>query len=96
MKMGRTSSVHPGQIAGAGEPLLALKMPAVKLPWVQAALPEWAHPARGSPAASLTLSAARSGWFAAMGPSINPIAISPLPLLSSISGARLTKFKKST
>ena len=50
LKIGRASSEHPGQIAGAGEPLLALKMPAVKVPWMQAALPEWVHPAPGSPA----------------------------------------------
>ena len=46
LKMGRTSSA-PWADAGAGEPLLALKMPAVKVPWVQAAA-RWAHPAPGS------------------------------------------------
>jgi len=37
-KMGRTSKVQLGQIAGAAEVLLAHKMPATKVPCVQAAL----------------------------------------------------------
>jgi len=36
--MGRTTTVQCGQIAGAGESRLALKMPAVKVPCRQAAL----------------------------------------------------------
>src|SRR5215213_8843103 len=75
LKMGRINSVHPGQIAGAGEALLALKIPAVKVPWMQAALLEWVHPEPGRPPIPLTLSDARSGWFMATGPSIKPITI---------------------
>src|SRR5215213_3224897 len=80
LKMGCTSSLHPGQIAGAGEPLLALKIPAVKVPWMQAALLDWVHPEPGWLAIHLTLSATRSGWFTATGPSINPISISGVPV----------------
>jgi hypothetical protein len=42
---------------------------------------------------NLALSATRCGWFAAAGPSINPIAISELPLLLSISRTSLNRFK---
>src|ERR1700730_2309895 len=37
-KMGRTSRVHPGQIAGAFEPRRAHKMPATNVPCIQATL----------------------------------------------------------
>src|SRR5262245_42580957 len=38
VKMGRTSRVQLGLIAGAVEPLLATRTPATKVPWAQAGL----------------------------------------------------------
>ena len=42
-KMGCTSRVQFGQIAGAGDPFLAHKMPATKVPCMQAKLSPWMH-----------------------------------------------------
>src|SRR6266702_5271505 len=92
-KIGRRRSVQLGQIAGAGEPLLACSIPATKVPWVHAPLSVSAQAAVGLPDISRIFSLARSGWFTATGPSIKPIQISFLPLLFSIKGVRFTKPK---
>jgi hypothetical protein len=91
VKMGRTKRVQPGQIAGAGEFLLAHKMPATKVPCIQAELPDSAHVPARLPEMSWILAAARAGWFIATGPSINPIIISDRPLVSCINGVSFTK-----
>jgi len=85
-KIGRTNKVQPGQIAGADEPRLAHKMPATNVPCVQAKLSaRWqAPPSR--PGISRIVVLERSAWSVMTGPSIRPIVISGLPLLSFISG----------
>ena len=60
-KIGRTRSVHPGQIAGATDIRLACRIPAMKVPCVHAALPASAHAAGRLPATSRMFSAASSG-----------------------------------
>src|SRR6266542_6618841 len=90
-KMGRTSKVQLGQMAGAREFLLAHKMPATNVPCMQAALLAWAHAPESFPGTSRIFSLTRLGWFLATGPSINPTIISARPLVRSINAASLTK-----
>src|SRR5215208_7418206 len=81
-KMGRTSNVHSGQIAGAAEPLLAHKIPATKVPCKQAVLPACEQPVPMVPGTPPMPSLARLGWSVATGPSNRPITTSLLPLPS--------------
>jgi len=48
-KMGRTSKVQPGHMAGAAEPRLAIRMPATYVPCRHAALEAREHPPRRAP-----------------------------------------------
>ena len=59
-KIGRTSSVHPGEIAGAADPLLATMMPATNVPWRHAPLSEREH-AAPSRVTDWMFASARSG-----------------------------------
>src|SRR5215208_4107887 len=90
-KMGRTSNVHPGQIAGAGEPLLAHKIPATKVPCTQAALLVCEQLAPLAPGTSRIFAAVRSGLSKATGPSSRPTATSRAPPPSPISGVSPTE-----
>ena len=45
MKIGRNSNVHPGHIAGAEVPRLAQRIPAIKVPCLQAILLAFLHAA---------------------------------------------------
>jgi hypothetical protein len=92
-KIGRTSKVHPWQIAGAAELLFADKIPATKVLCMHAKLLARVHVPRSLPGISRTFSPVRSGWSMTTGPSTKPITISGLPLVSSINGVRLTKSK---
>jgi hypothetical protein len=92
-KMGRTSRTQLGQIAGATEPLFAHRIPATKVPCMQAALLVCVHLPPNPPGISRIFAPARSGWSMATGPSINPTFISGLPLVSSINAVSLTKSK---
>src|SRR5207237_7728060 len=89
-KIERTSKVQFGQIAGAGESLRAHKMPATKVPCIQAALLALVQVPRIFPVTSRIFWSARSGWFVATGPSINPIMVSLIPLVISINPVSFT------
>ena len=78
-KMGRTSRVQPGHMAGAPEPLLPHKIPATKVPCKHALLFALVHVPFIVSGTVRILLAPRSAWFMATGPSINPIATSDLP-----------------
>ena len=92
VKIGRTSSVHPGQIAGATELRFATKMPATNVPWTQAPLSN-DEQALTSPATGPIVAPAKSGWSTATGPSTRPIPMSGLPVVSAIRCPRLTSCK---
>src|SRR5262249_34175496 len=92
-KIGRTNKLHPGQIAGAVEPLLADSIPATNVPCLQAALLDRAQVPANFPGTSRMFSVERSGWSILTGPSINPSLISEVPLVSSSNGINLTKSK---
>jgi len=91
--MGRTNRVQFGQIAGARELRLAQRIPATKVPCIQAALPAEEQALESFPGISRIFSLASSGWFMATGPSINPMVISDLPEDDSISGVSFTNSK---
>lgn len=57
--MGRTSNVHPGAMDGASEVRLALKIPATKVPCMQAMLFALAHVPPSRPGISRMLVLAR-------------------------------------
>src|ERR1700751_422562 len=78
-KIDRTNKLQPGQIAGAGERLLARSIPATNVPCLQAALLGRAQVPGDSPGTSWMFSDARSGWSITTGPSINPTLISGVP-----------------
>src|SRR5262245_4758417 len=95
-KMGRTSNVHPGQIAGASEPRRATNMPATNVPCWQAALLALVHAALVAFGTSRIRALERSRCAIATGPSINPTAISGLPVVRLISARSLTSSTAAT
>jgi hypothetical protein len=78
-------------MAGAGDSLFALKMPATKVPCRHAALLALAHAAPAFAEIWRTFSVARSGWSMATGPSTKPIRISGRPLVTAIKDGSFTK-----
>lgn len=79
-------------MAGAAEPLFAHKMPAIKVPCMQAVLSARAQVPASVPGISRILAFVRSGWLVETGPSIKPITTSDRPLVSCMSGVRPTRF----
>jgi hypothetical protein len=61
VKMGRTSSVHPGQMAGAEDPRFAESIPATNVPCMHAVLLARAQVPRRLPGISRMLLSASSG-----------------------------------
>jgi hypothetical protein len=89
-KIGRTSNVQFGAIAGALLPRFAARIPATKVPCIQAALLGCAQEYGEVPLSTRMLSALKSGWVTATGPSMRPITTSRLPLVRFIRGVSLT------
>src|SRR5262245_35745866 len=94
-KIGRTSNVQSGQIAGALDPRLADRIPATKVPCAQAVLSGFAHIPFVAPDTSRILLSDKSVWFVATGPSISPITMSGLPRVRSINLGSLTSSRGS-
>ena len=90
LKIGRTSNVHPGQIAGGRNWRDAHNIPATAVPWRQPALLANEHTSLGVAANSSTLAPAKPGWSFATGPSIKPMTTCALPSVTAISGASIT------
>jgi hypothetical protein len=88
---GRTSSTHAGQMAGAGDPRRADRIPATNVPWKHAALLASRQPAPLLPETSRMLSVIRSGCPTSTGPSTRPILTSALPLPRAISADKVTR-----
>src|SRR6516225_4993888 len=89
LKIGRTTNVHPGEIADGRNWREAHNMPATAVPWRQAALPDNEHLSFGVDASSRSLALAKPRWSLATGPSINPMTTCALPLVSAISVASI-------
>src|SRR6516164_11355024 len=66
-KIGRTSNVHPGQIADGRNWREAHNMPATAVPWRQAALLTNEHLSFGADASSRSFAPAKPGWSLATG-----------------------------
>src|SRR5262249_13711885 len=89
-KMGLTSRVQSGHMAGGAVSRRADRTPATGGPCKQGGLWALPHPAGNSVETLFMLWLARSGWLRKTGPSIRPILISGRPLVRAISGARVT------
>src|SRR4029453_3036013 len=75
-KIGRTSRVQSGQIAGAEEFLFADNIPATNVPCMHAMLLARAQLPRNRPGISRIFVPVSSGWLVATGPSIKAIFVS--------------------
>src|ERR1039457_2275382 len=88
-KIGRTSRVQLGQIAGAVEFRLPDRMPATKVPCLQAVLLPREHAPENFPESAWMFSPAKPGWSIATGPSMSATLIRASPLVIFISGVSL-------
>src|SRR6516164_2708888 len=79
LKIGRTSNVHPGQIADGRNWREAHNMPATAVPWRQAALFANEHLSFGVDVSSCSRAPVKPGWSLTTGPSINPMMTCALP-----------------
>ena len=95
-KIGRISTVQPGQMAGAGELRFAARIPVTNVPCRQAMLSARVHPPPSVPGISRRRPPVKSGCRVRTGPSITPIFTSGRPLVRSINAVSLTNARGST
>ncbi len=89
-KMRRIRRVQPGQMAGAGLPRFADRIPAIKVPCTQAVLSGCVQAAPLGPPTCWRCPAAKSGCLSHNGPIDEPDFDFRLPLVRSISAVSLT------